>query len=234
MKLSNLQKHYQRTFNANRRHTTPGKAPMYVKNVKSVDTNIIYNADKRTKQYAKYLGVQILLATSYAEQGKTKYSLRTKAPYVIDVICTINNVPCLIVFSNNKVHAIHMGYDPVEDTFNDYVVLYNEGITIPASSVRRMRHSQQSQQFKFRLISHPHFSEEALDKELNDIVQTYNITDKEIPEELQFQLDTIVPHTQYYIPVYQRAIQIQHKIDSLIEQGKKCTVLHILRYAAGL
>ena len=155
MKLSNLQKHYQRTFNANRRHTTLGKAPMYVKNVKSVDTNIIYNADKRTKQYAKYLGVQILLATSYAEQGKTKYSLRTKAPYVIDVICTINDVPCLIVFSNNKVHAIHMGYDPIEDTFNDYVVLHNVGITIPSSSVRRARHNQQfeqSQQFKFRLI----------------------------------------------------------------------------------
>lgn len=231
MKLSNLQKHYQKTFKQNKRHTPPGNVTKYNKRL---DTNTIYNADKRTKQYAKYVGVQILLATSYAEQGKTKYSLRTKAPHVIDVICTINNVPCLIVFSNNKVHAIHMGYDPIEDTFNDNVVLHNEGITIPSSSVRRMRYPQQSQQFKFKLISHPQFSEGELDKELNDIVQTYNITDKEIPEELQFQLDTIVPHTQYYIPVYQRAIQIQRKIDSLIEQGKKCTVLHILRYSAGL
>ena len=230
MKLSGRQKHYQRTFKQNRRHTTPGKAPKYNKRL---DSNTIYNADKRTKQYAKYLGVQILLATSYEDQGKTKYSLRTKVPYVIDVICTINNVSCLIVFMNQKVHAIHMGYDPVEDTFNDYVVLNNVGITIPSSSVRGMNYNYELQ-FKFRLISHPQFGEEALDKELNDIVQTYNITEQEISEELQFQLDTILPHTQYYIPVYQRAIQIQRKIDSLIAQGEKLTVLHILRYAAGL
>lgn len=233
MKLTNLQKHYQRTFNANRRHTTPGKAPMYVT---PTDTNTNYNADKRTKQYAKYLGVQIHLATSHSYQGKTKYSLRTKVPYVIDVICTINNVPCLIVFSNNKVYAIHMGYDPIEETFNDSVVLHNEGITIPSSSVRRMRYNQELP-FKFKLTTYPQYGDDAIDsidKELNDIVQTYNITDKEIPEELQFQLDTILPHTQYYIPVYQRAVQIQRKLDSLIEQGTKCTVLHILRYAAGL
>lgn len=230
MKLSNRQKHYQMTFNANRRHTTPGKAPMYVK---PADTNTIYNADKRTKQYAKYLGVQILLATSHSYQGKTKYSIRTKAPHVIDVICTINNVPCLIVFVNHKVHAIHMGYDPIEDTFNDHVVLQNEGITIPSSSVRGMINNNELQ-FKFRIVTHPMYGEEAIDKELNDIVQTYNITEQEISEELQFQLDTLVPNTQYYIPVYQRAIQIQRKLDSLVAQGTKCTVLHILRFAAGL
>lgn len=232
MKMSGRQKHYQRTFNKNRRHTTPGKAPMYVKSV-SVDSNTIYNADKRTKQYAKYLGVQILLATSTEGNGKTKYSLRTKAPHVIDVICTINNVPCLIVFVNQKVHAIHMGYNPIEDTFDDHVVLNNEGLVIPSSSVRGMNYNY-GLQFKFRIVTHPMYGEEALDKELNDIVQMYNITEEEISEELQFQLDTVLPHTQYYLPVYQRAIQIQRKLDSLKEQGKNCTVLHLLRYAAGL
>ena len=229
MKLSKLQKHYQRTFNKNRRDTTPGKAPKYNQ---PLDTITFYEADKRTKQYAKYLGVQIL-ATLYPDQGKTKYSLRTKAPDVIDVICTINNVPCLIVFSNNKVYEIHMGYDPIEETFNDYVVLHNEGITIPSSSVRRMRYNQDLP-FKFRLTTYQQLVEDDLDKELNDIVQTYNITDQEITEELQFQLDTVLPYSQYYIPVYQRAIQIQRKIDSLIAQGDKLTVLHILRYATGL
>lgn len=228
MKLSKLQKHYLRTFKKIKKHLQPGVAPMYVK---LTERDLLIEPTKSTKLFAKYLGQQILLAAGLTPNQT--YSLRTEAPQTIDVICTINYIPCLIVFVNQELHAIHMGYDPVQDTFDDKVVLQN-GITVLSSSVREIHVHPNNSFLQFNITSHPMYGKQELDTVLNELVQEYNITEEEIPEELQFQLDTIAPNTQYYFPVYQRALHIKRNMNSLKAIGKKPSVLQILRFSAGI
>ena len=221
MKLSNLQKHYQNSFNKARRYSPPGSTIKY-----RIISNYNHKpyTNKKGLQYAKYMNVKVLDVVSDKNRIPGLQSKSPYMPYMIELLVNINNIPCTITYGNNNTLLLHMGYNINNKNYNQYSTVNNTNVlncilTI-ANDVPTFRNSS---------INHMHQTF-VNTKELQDIITAYNITDKELTEELQFQLYTISDTIQYYISMYQR---MYHMVKQ-IKLNPNHSVLHLIRYAAGL
>lgn len=240
MKLSKLQKHYQKTFKRIRRYTPPG-APVRYYQHEDLYANT-YKANNHARKYAKYLNSKIVYAQS---QSNIKSNNSTKLSSVLDILVQINDINCLVVLSDKRLNAIHMISNTEDENIYDdpfpheyplTTVVHNN--TVLNSSIRSYN-KQTGIEVIFRntLITSQGKDTTVLrniEQNLNDIVQTYSITDEEIPEELMFQIDTIVPNAQYYIPLYQRAIHINKQLQYYKDKGITPTIVQCIRLCNGL
>lgn len=243
MKLSKLQKHYQKTFNKIRRYTPPGAPVRYYKPEQLYPTT--YQANKHARLYAKYMNSNIVYAQS---QSNINANNSTKLSSVLDILVQINDILCLVVLSEKHLNSIHMICNKNDNARNGHKnnpfpheypltsVVHNN--TVLNSSIRSYN-KQTGIEVIFRntLITTAGKDTKELrniEQNLNDIVQTYSITDEEIQEELMFQIDTIVPNAQYYIPLYQRAIHINKQLQYYKDKGITPTIVQCIRLCNGL
>lgn len=225
MKLTNLQKHYQRTFNDRRQYVLPGTPVTYKVIGKYNYKKYNKYKNKKAQQYAKYLGTNIILGIN---DNNDTPGLYTKNLYVLEVLVHINNIPCTIAFGTNKFTTLYMGYN----TNNNNHDLYSTDNNISVLNCKLVSHSSNNTPL-FRNNMYNHESGEMINEsELNGIMSSYNITDKEIPEEQLFQFSTVSDTLQYYIAVYQRMYHVLQRLHQ--NPNPNPSVLELLRYAAGL
>lgn len=217
MKLTNLQKHYQDSFNKARPFEPPGAAIKY--RVLQTYAHKPYT-NKKANQYAKYMNVQIL---GSASNKNILPSLRSKTPYMIKVLVHINKIPCTITYMNDNSPSLAMGYNNSTKDYDLYSTVNNTTVLncelqivddVPMflnTRVNRYHHSFVQTQ------------------DLQEIISAYNITDAELTEEQQFQLDTTSDTVQYYISMYQRMYHIMKQL----ELNPNPSVLQLIRYSTG-
>lgn len=217
MKLTNLQKHYQDTFNKARMYSPPGSTVKY--RIMPTYNHRPYT-NKKGLQYAKYMNVQVLDAVS--DKNRIP-GLESKSPYMIELLVNINNIPCTITYGNNNTLLLYMGYNINNKDYDLYSTVNNTNVLNCTLSI-----ANDVPTFRSNRINHMHQTF-VNTKELQDIITAYNITDKELTEELQFQLYTTSDTIQYYISMYQRMYHMMKQI----KLNPNPSVLELIRYAAG-
>lgn len=222
--MSKLQQHYKETFDQVRRYS-PKKVKY--RNL-SKDFALTHKPNKQLIKYAKYMNCT--LNTCASANSNIKLGLNKKDVLLLELITIINNIPCIITFSNNKLCDISMGGDmrKPEIEMYSYTEQNHKVLNSTVTVIKTIPY--------FRNIYRPYNSKQNRDIEntLNDIISTYDCT---IPmtEEQEFQISTVLDNAQYYLPVYQRACHIIKSIKAVKEStGNNPSALQLIRFSVGL
>lgn len=208
MKLTNLQMHYNKSFKVLRRYTAAHISPIYKPEyMKSIYNRTVPN--KHTTKYAKHLNSEII----FNNGSKTEHniSLHHKCSSTVDITVNINNIPCLVSFSNYRLNSIYIGYE-----LYDFNPLFN---------YRGEKANSVTLHYNLEVLKFTKYPTNK-QKEINIEVLNEHVQDRYYPEEELFQLSTIISNPLIYIQAYKRAVNI---IQSTNDDISKLTVMQVLQ-----